>query len=142
MKIKLRSLKPKVIEGLTHNPVVFLNGPRQAGKSTLALEFQRNDFHMEYVTFDNATQMAAASISPLEFLTSRDTPLVIDEVQLVPEIFRALKIIVDEARSNKKQANGRFLLTGSANILALPKLSDALVGRMNVLTLYPFSCSE
>jgi predicted AAA+ superfamily ATPase len=69
--------------------------------------------------------------------------LIIDEVQLVPELFRALKVVVDELRlQDKANANGRYLLTGSANILALPKLSDPLVGRMTVLTLYPFCTAE
>lgn len=58
---------------------------------------------------------------------------------MVPELFRALKVVVDELRlTDKEKANGKYLLTGSANILALPKLSDPLVGRMTVLTLYPF----
>lgn len=62
---------------------------------------------------------------------------------MVPELFPALKVVVDELRlTDKAHANGRYLLTGSANILALPKLSDPLVGRMSVLTLYPFSTSE
>jgi predicted AAA+ superfamily ATPase len=69
--------------------------------------------------------------------------VIIDEVQLAPQLFRALKIAVDEARTtDKKTANGKYLLTGSANILALPKLADALVGRMAILTLYPFTVAE
>jgi len=76
-------------------------------------------------------------------LTSYPTPLIIDEVQLAPPLFRALKILADEARAaDKASANGRYLLTGSANILALPELADALVGRMAVLTLYPFTAAE
>lgn len=69
--------------------------------------------------------------------------MIIDEVQMVPELFRALIVVVDETwLKDKSHANGRYLLTGSANILALPKLSDLLVGRMTVLTLYPFSTAE
>jgi predicted AAA+ superfamily ATPase len=69
--------------------------------------------------------------------------LIIDEVQLAPELFRALKIVVDEARTKESgSASGRYLLTGSANILALPKLADPLVGRMAILTLYPFTAAE
>lgn len=69
--------------------------------------------------------------------------MIIDEVQLVPEIFRALKVVVDELRQEHgSKLKGRFLLTGSANIMALPKLSDPLVGRMNILTLYPISSAE
>lgn len=143
MKTVPRYLKQRILEALKISPVVFVNGPRQAGKSTLVQELPEEGFQAEYVTFDNATQMAAAAMAPEEFLISRKHALIIDEVQLVPEIFRALKSAVDAIRrTEKKSANGRFLLTGSANILALPKLADALVGRMSVLTLYPFSCAE
>jgi predicted AAA+ superfamily ATPase len=96
-----------------------------------------------YVTFDRPTQMAAAASAPENFLSSYKDVLIIDEVQMVPELFRALKLVVDEIRlRDKPHANGRYLLTGSANILALPKLSDPLVGRMTVLTLYPFCTAE
>jgi hypothetical protein len=100
-------------------------------------------FPAEYVSFDNVTQMAAAAASPHTFLTSRRGPLIIDEVQLVPELFRALKQVVDDLRAaGRQQSNGRFLLTGSADIMALPRLSDALVGRMSIRTLLPFAACE
>lgn len=136
-----RNVKESLLSLLKESPVVFLNGPRQAGKSTLVHNLSQNEFPAEYVTFDNTTQMAAAAHSPESYLTMRKGPLIIDEVQLVPEIFRALKLVVDDLR---KEANpvGRFLLTGSANIMALPRLSDALVGRMRILTLYPLAGAE
>src|SRR5690606_37242304 len=85
----------------------------------------------------------AAAAAPEAFLTMYKNKLVIDEVQLVPELFRSLKVVVDNLRLNDKaHANGRYVLTGSANILALPQLSEALVGRMSVLTLYPFCTAE
>ncbi len=122
---------------------MFLNGPRQSGKSTLVQHFSRTEYPAEYVTFDNTTQFLAAANAPENFLRIREGALIIDEVQLAPEIFRALKTVVDERRLELGQeSNGRFLLTGSANVLALPKLADALVGRMGVLTLYPLSGSE
>jgi len=87
--------------------------------------------------------MASASTAPEAFLSSFDNSVIIDEVQMVPGIFRALKVVVDELRlTNKRKANGRYLLTGSANILALPGLSGPLVGRMSVMTLYPFCTAE
>lgn len=96
-----------------------------------------------YHTFDRPTEMAAASSAPEAFLTAYKGSMIIDEVQLVPSLFRALKTVVDEWRlKDREQANGKYLLTGSANIMALPKLSESLVGRMSVLTLYPFSASE
>ncbi len=143
MKTIPRNLQGKVQAALKINPVVFVNGPRQAGKSTLVKKLLGAQFKAEYVSLDQATQMAAAAYSPVEFLTARKSALIIDEVQLVPELFRALKEVVDHLRTFEgKKANGHFLLTGSANILALPKLSDALVGRMSVLTLLPLSSSE
>jgi len=143
MKHIHRNLTANILFALKHNPLVFLNGPRQSGKSTLVQKLSKTDFPAEYVTFDNATQMAAASVAPESFLAQRNSPLIIDEVQLVPELFRTLKIVVDDLRlSDKTNSNGRFLLTGSANIMALPKLSDPLVGRMSVKTLYPPSSGE
>ncbi len=143
MKNIPRKLVDNILFSLKHNPVVFVNGPRQAGKSTLVKKLLQDDFPAEYVSFDNITQMSAASESPHSFLSSKKSPLIIDEVQLVPEIFRALKMVVDDIRlEDKESSNGRFLLTGSANIMALPGLSDSLVGRMSVKTLYPFAGFE
>jgi uncharacterized protein len=143
MQTTNRKLSDKILFALKNHPVVFLNGPRQAGKSTLVQHLNKKDFIGQYVSFDNTTQMAAAASSPESFLRNRKGAMIIDEVQIVPEIFRALKLVVDDIRLNdKKHSNGRFLLTGSANIMALPKLSDPLVGRMSVKTLYPFGGCE
>ena len=142
-----RFIRPILLETLEVSPVVFLNGARQAGKSTLVLnnlsEIGKNGVEAVYITFDNVTQMAAAASAPEAFLSAYENTLVLDEVQMVPEIFRALKAKIDTLRlENKPASNGRYLLTGSANILALPQLAEALVGRMNVLTLYPFCTAE
>jgi len=147
MKTLPRHITSRLLQALNVSPVVFLNGARQSGKSTLVQNLREqigstND-PAAYVSFDRPTQMAAASSAPESFLSSYSDTLIIDEVQLVPELFRALKVVVDELRlQDKEHANGRYLLTGSANILALPKLSDPLVGRMTVLTLYPFCTAE
>lgn len=142
-----RLIRPNLLANLGVSPIVFLNGGRQSGKSTLVLhtldKIGRDGKEATYITFDNVTQMAAASASPDAFLAAFKPPLVLDEIQLVPELFRTLKVAVDEVRRDKKsEANGRYLLTGSANILAFPQLADALVGRMNVLTLYPLCTAE
>lgn len=138
-----RHIRDRLLKSLNVSPVVFLNGPRQAGKSTLVQSIAKKDYPAEYVTFDSTTQMAAAANSPESYLKERKGALIIDEVQLVPEIFRALKVVVDELRQEQEsKLKGRFLLTGSANIMALPKLSDPLVGRMSVLTLHPLAGSE
>jgi len=147
MPTQPRFVTHRLIDALKVSPVVFLNGARQSGKSTLvqsiSAQIGGKNLPAEYITFDSPTNMAAASAAPVEFLSGHKGPVIIDEVQMVPEVFRALKTIVDETRLNSKtKANGKYLLTGSANILALPKLSDPLVGRMSVLTLYPFSTAE
>lgn len=143
MKHINRHIKHKLLDALDVSSIVFLNGPRQAGKSTLVQTLSKKAFPAEYVTFDSATQMAAAANAPEMYLKQRKGALIIDEVQLVPEVFRALKLVVDELRqTHEEKIKGRFLLTGSANIMALPKLSSALVGRMSVLTLYPVSAAE
>lgn len=138
-----RHIRDKLLKALKASPVVFLNGPRQAGKSTLVQGISKKEYPAEYVTFDSTTQMAAASNAPESYLKERKGALIINEVKLVPEIFRALKVVVDELRQKQwSKLKGRFFLTGSANVMALPKLSDPLVGRMNVLTLYPISSAE
>ena len=138
-----RNLRKNILHALQVFPVVYVNGPRQAGKSTLALKLAATDWPADYVTFDEATMLGAAEANPESFLRAYEGHLILDEVQMAPSLFRALKVMVDEARLESKQAaNGRYLLTGSANILALPKLSDSLVGRMGVLTLYPLSALE
>ena len=138
-----RHVRNKLLKTLEVSPVVFLNGPRQAGKSTLVQAVAEKEYPAEYVTFDRTTQMAAAANAPESYLKERKGPLIIDEAQLVPEIFRALKVVVDELRQeHESKLKGRFLLTGSANVMALPKLSDSLVGRMSILTLYPLSGAE
>lgn len=147
MKTLPRHITPRLLAALQVSPVVFLNGARQSGKSTLVQnlrdEIGDKDSPAAYVSFDRPTQMAAAASAPESFLSAYKETLIIDEVQMVPDLFRALKIAVDELRlADKAHANGRYLLTGSANILALPELSDPLVGRMTVLTLYPFCAAE
>lgn len=148
MKYLERHITPRIKEALKFSPIVFLNGARQTGKSTLvqaiAKELISGDEPAPYVTLDRPVLLASASSAPEAFLTGyHGRPVIIDEVQLAPELFRALKIVVDEARTKDSgSASGRYLLTGSANILALPKLADALVGRMAILTLYPFTAAE
>ncbi len=149
MKTIPRNITPRLIDALKVSPVVFLNGARQSGKSTLVqsilYEIGSKKNPAKYISFDSPMNIAAASAAPEAFLTAYEYNLIIDEVQLAPEIFRALKIVVDDLRmksKSKANANGKYLLTGSANILALPKLSDPLVGRMSVLTLYPFCAAE
>ncbi len=136
-----RQIRFQLEAALMEQGAVYLNGPRQCGKSTLARTFEHGEYPMHYVTFDDPMQVASALAAPDLFLKQAPR-MIIDEVQLVPELARHIKVAIDEDRRNEPTPGGRFLLTGSANILALPKLSDALVGRIAVFTLYPFSISE
>ena len=136
-----RMLQHELENTIKSRPIVYLKGPRQVGKSTLVQNLTIKDSN--YLTFDSPLLLESAKNDSLAFIKSLDKSklTILDEVQLIPEIFRYLKIEVDEARlSGKNEA--LYLLTGSANLLALPSLSEALVGRMSVLSLYPLSAKE
>ena len=119
---------------LTDTPVVMLIGPRQCGKTTLVQQFASKGF--AYVTLDDDTVLAAARSDPAGFVRGFQT-VAIDEVQRAPELLRAIKLAVDNDRRP-----GRFILTGSANILTLPMVSESLAGRMEMVTLMPISQAE
>jgi predicted AAA+ superfamily ATPase len=131
-----RSIESKLKRALKDSPVVFLNGARQVGKSTLVKSIGQADART-YITLDEIANLSAASSDPSGFVNSHSKPLVIDEVQRVPELFLAIKAEVDRTRKP-----GRFLLTGSANVLLLPRLAESLAGRMEILTLCPLSQGE
>jgi len=126
-----------VMDALSDTPVVFLRGARQTGKSTLVREIANGPYPARYVTLDNAAVFSAASADPTGFLAGVGKPVVIDEAQRVRNLFLAIKEDVDRNRTP-----GRYLLTGSANILTIPRVADALAGRMELLTLWPLSVGE
>jgi predicted AAA+ superfamily ATPase len=132
-----RFLKKSILAALGDTPVVLLHGARQCGKSTLARHIAATDHPAQYITLDDAAVLSAIKTDPAGFLAGLSGPVVLDEIQRAPELFVAIKAVVDRHRTP-----GRFLLTGSANVLVLPKLSDSLAGRMEVLTLWPFSEGE
>jgi len=132
-----RNLLSCVREAVADTPVVLVNGARQTGKSTLVQSLADNGFDGRYLTLDDATALAAARSAPEEFIAGLDGPVILDEVQRAPELFIALKAAIDRARRP-----GRFLLTGSADVLMLPAVSESLAGRMEVLTLWPLSQGE
>ena len=135
-----RNILKQVEESVKTRPLTYLNGGRQVGKSTLCAHFPEKANH---ITFDSPLVLVSAKSEPETFINSLPDDIlnVIDEVQFAPEIFPYLKMQIDRNRleGNTKQ---RFLLTGSANIMAIPKLSEALVGRMSIITLYPLSTCE
>lgn len=133
-----RNIVPSVIAAIKDTPVVLLIGGRQTGKSTLAQTLvEQNIFAGRYLTFDDATLLSAAHNNPTAFIAGIESPVVLDEVQRVPQLFLAIKAAID-----KKRTPGRFILTGSTNVLLLPRVADSLAGRMEVQILWPFSQGE
>jgi uncharacterized protein len=131
-----RKAESIVLEALTDTRVVTLNGARQAGKSTLARVAARTSANALFRLLDDPATLRAAQDDPADFV-EHDGLLVIDEVQLASELFRSIKVAVDT-----DPRPGRFLLTGSAQVLALRDLPDALPGRMEIVELWPFSQGE
>ena len=132
-----RHLIDRLLDGLADTPAVLVNGARQTGKSTLVQSAELAGENRQYLTFDDPGILAAAKRDPNGFVAGLNMPVTLDEVQHVPEIFPVIKGAID-----RKRQPGQFLLTGSANVMLLPKLSESLAGRMEVLTLWPFSQGE
>lgn len=131
-----RLVEAALTEALLDSPVVLIHGPRQCGKSTLA-QILGDKQGYAYFSFDDTVTHDAATTDPVGFVDDLPARVILDEVQRLPELFTSLKAAVDRDR----QA-GRFLLTGSANALLLPQLSDALAGRMAIQRLHPFAQCE
>ncbi len=127
-----RLAEKRVREALGDTPVVVVQGPRQCGKTTLVRQF-----HWPFVTLDDALSLDSAVRNPDGFIAQFPDHVVIDEVQRAPGLFLAIKKSVDADRRP-----GRFLLTGSSNVLLLPRLSESLAGRMETVPLWPLSQSE
>ena len=132
-----RSLSESVLTALGDTPVVVLHGARQTGKSTLAKAIAGAAHPAAYYTLDDAAVLGAATDDPASFVAGLEGAVVIDEIQRAPDLFLAVKAAVDRDRSP-----GRFLLTGSAQLMLLPRLADTLAGRIEVLTLNPFTQGE
>lgn len=129
-----RLIEPRIRAALKDTPIVALNGPRQSGKTTLAKHIAGGDF--TYLTLDDPTVLAAARSDPTGFVRGLDRAI-IDEVQRAPDLMLALKKTVDENRRP-----GRFLVTGSANLLAVATNKESLAGRMELVALLPLTQAE
>lgn len=126
----------QLAEALAWSPAVLVHGPRQCGKTTLARAVGGPLGH-SYVSFDDDLARRTAQADPAGFLSDLPERVVLGEVQRVPGLFAALKTAID-----RRPVPGRFILTGSSNVLLVPKLSDSLAGRMHILRLHPLSQSE
>lgn len=134
-----RAIKQRILESLEEFRVVYIPGPRQAGKSTLVREIS-DATDREYVTLDEQITRDSAESDPEGFIDSfSHTKVSIDEIQYVPELVLAVKQISDRLTPTEK---GKFLLTGSTDIFSAKVVSDRLPGHMNTLTLYPLTLCE
>lgn len=124
----------RIRDALSDTRVVLISGPRQSGKTTLATDIAAGN--MPFLTLDDATALAAARDDPVGFIRGLERAA-IDEVQRAPDLLLAIKGEVD-----RDKRPGRFLLTGSANLMTVPKVADSLAGRMEVVKLLPLSRSE
>ncbi|ULJ74642.1 ATP-binding protein [Rhizobium gallicum] len=134
MAIYPRLVEQRVNDAMSDTRVVLIIGPRQSGKTTLAKKMASAE--MAYYTLDNATTLGAAQQDPVGFVRGMDRAI-IDEVQRAPELLLAIKESVDT-----DQRPGRFLLTGSANLMTLPRVADSLAERMEVVRLLPLAQIE
>ena len=157
-----RGVGPRLAEALEDSSVVLIHGPRQCGKTTLA-QYTCTDYLMvtegghllvaddgsppattsterrdyAYISFDDGVARDSARADPAGFVAELPERVILDEIQRVPELFEAIKMDVD-----RRRAPGRFLLTGSTNVLLLPRLSESLAGRMQIVRLHPLAQRE
>ncbi len=129
-----RFAKTRIEEALSDTRVVLISGPRQSGKTTLAIEIASDK--APFLTLDDATVLQSAIDDPAGFVRGLDRA-VIDEIQRAPDLLLAIKKTVDD----DKRA-GRFLLTGSANLMTIPNVADSLAGRLEIVRLLPLSQTE
>lgn len=129
-----RFIEARLTEALTDTPVVLLTGPRRSGKTTLAKTMGADG--RAYLTLDDQTILEAARSDPVAFVRGLDRAI-IDEVQRAPDLILAIKKTIDD-----DSRPGRFLLTGSANVMTLPRVADSLAGRMETIRMLPLARSE
>ena len=156
-----RSIELRLVEALEDSPVVLIHGPRQCGKTTLAQitcapnyltwsgnrltwggdslswGFSRQVRDYSYFSFDDPGTRDGAQADPVGFVADLPERVILDEVQHVPELFEAIKIVVD-----RRRVPGRFLLTGSTNVFLVPQLSESLAGRLQIVPLHPLTQYE
>lgn len=131
-----RTLTETLEKYLTLFPVVCLTGPRQSGKSTLLKHLLRDKYR--YLSFDDLQILSKAEDDPVQLMTTFDHHVIFDEIQKAPQLLSAMKLFVDRDR----QAYGKFIITGSSQLMMNQHVSETLAGRVGLLTLLPLSCTE
>ncbi|MBP6870022.1 ATP-binding protein [Candidatus Babeliales bacterium] len=132
-KIIIRNIQLRLQQAIARSPIIFIKGPRQSGKTTLMQSLQ--GYH--FVSLDDFYFLDLALADPMRFIQQLPKPVIIDEVQRAPHLFLAIKHDIDRNR-----IPGRYVLTGSADPLLINHVGDSLAGRVEFLTLYPFSQGE
>ena len=132
-----RLITPRLLEALQNSRAVGLLGPRQVGKTTLARRLIRDRFPASYVTLDDEATRSAAADDPTGFVAGLTTPAIIDEIQREPRLMLALK-----QRLDGSDRRGQFLITGSANVVMMPTIRDALPGRIEYVRIAPLAAAE
>lgn len=135
-----RRIFDRVVELLERSPAVALMGPRQAGKTTLALEIARQQASV-YLDLENPRDLARISDFGLFYAGNRDKLIILDEIQRVPGLFAELRGLIDQERRRGRKA-GQFLFLGSASIELLQQSSETLAGRIAYIELHPFDILE
>lgn len=135
MKYIPRKIEAALFAALDSFPAILITGPRQAGKSTLLMHVLKD---YRYISFDDPIIRKAATDDPELFLSENPAPLIIDEIQYVPEIFSHLKLRIDKNR----HTYGQYILTGSQTFHLMKGVTESLAGRIAIFQLYPFCWSE
>lgn len=131
-----RFSEQRLCTALKDTPVILIHGSRQCGKTTLA-QAVGSELGYHYVSLDDNNQLAAAQADPIGFVAGLPEKSILDEIQRAPELFTSLKASIDQNRQP-----GRYILTGSANIMLLPAVADSLAGRMEIMRLRPLARCE
>lgn len=127
----------KTIERLSSSyPAVLITGARQTGKTTLLKKITDSQ-NIQYLTFDDPIEEQSAKNDPKSFLEFHPYPFMFDEIQYIPDLFRYLKIQIDQNRQN-----GMYFLTGSQQFKLMETASESLSGRIGIVQLYPLSARE
>jgi predicted AAA+ superfamily ATPase len=133
-----RFLETQVTEALSDTPAILIVGARQTGKSTFCRQLiDQKAFNGRMVTMDDPSNFEAAKDDPMGYLKRLGRHFIIDEVQRVPELFLSIKKMIDDDRKGT-----RIILTGSADVMTLPKVADSLAGRIEMNHLWPLSQDE